>query len=87
MMTVSAAVRLIPRPPALVHSRNTNLSESEGRSGRVGGKDGGSQVGYKLHARPSYQAWRIGQWPPDEGYLSPDHLSFHRNTYTHGQQS
>ena len=28
MMTVSAAVKLIPRPPALVHNRKTNLSES-----------------------------------------------------------
>ena len=28
MITVSAAVKLIPRPPALVHSKNTNLSES-----------------------------------------------------------
>lgn len=27
-MQVSAAVKLMPRPPALVHSRNTNLSES-----------------------------------------------------------
>ena len=35
MMTVSAAVRLIPSPPALVHSRNTNLSES-----REGGREG-----------------------------------------------
>ena len=32
-MTVSAAVRLIPSPPALVHSRNTNLSESRGKEG------------------------------------------------------
>lgn len=31
MMTVSAAVRLIPSPPALVHRRNTNLSVSVGR--------------------------------------------------------
>lgn len=28
MMQVSAAVRLMPKPPALVHSRKTNLSES-----------------------------------------------------------
>lgn len=28
MMQVSAAVKLIPRPPALVHSRNTKRSES-----------------------------------------------------------
>ncbi len=28
-MTVSAAVKLIPSPPARVHNRNTNLSESE----------------------------------------------------------
>ena len=27
-MTVSAAVRLMPSPPALVHNRNTNRSES-----------------------------------------------------------
>lgn len=27
-MTVSAAVKLIPNPPALVHNKNTNLSES-----------------------------------------------------------
>ena len=39
MMTVSAAVRLIPSPPALVHSRNTNLSES--REGEEGGREGG----------------------------------------------
>ena len=29
IMTVSAAVKLIPKPPALVQSRNTNLSYSE----------------------------------------------------------
>ena len=28
-MTVSAAVRLIPKPPALVHSKNAKRSESE----------------------------------------------------------
>ena len=28
IMTVSAAVRLIPSPPALVHNKNTNRSES-----------------------------------------------------------
>jgi len=28
MITVSAAVRLIPTPPARVHSRKTNRSES-----------------------------------------------------------
>lgn len=28
MMQVSAAVKLMPRPPALVHSRKTNRSES-----------------------------------------------------------
>ena len=28
MMTVSAAVRLIPSPPARVHSKKTNRSES-----------------------------------------------------------
>ena len=34
MMTVSAAVRLIPSPPALVHRRNTNLSMSGRERGR-----------------------------------------------------
>ena len=38
-MTVSAAVRLIPKPPALVQRRNTNLSESGwGERGRERGK-------------------------------------------------
>ena len=37
MMTVSAAVRLMPSPPALVHSRNTNLSVSG--EGRAGGRE------------------------------------------------
>ena len=38
MMTVSAAVRLMPRPPALVQSRKTNRSESGTR--RKGGVEG-----------------------------------------------
>ena len=41
-MTVSAAVRLIPSPPALVHSRNTNLSESRGKEGAGRGEIEGS---------------------------------------------
>ena len=31
MTTVSAAVKLMPRPPARVHSRNTNRSDSENK--------------------------------------------------------
>ena len=38
MMTVSAAVRLMPRPPALVQSRKTNRSESGTR--KKGGVEG-----------------------------------------------
>ena len=63
MMTVSAAVRLIPSPPALVHSRNTNLSESE-ESGMSARSEGDT------HARSGPNlALRICRWLLDEVYL------------------
>ena len=47
MMTVSAAVRFIPRPPARVHRRNTNLSEPgrERREERRGEREGRGREG------------------------------------------
>ncbi len=47
-MTVSAATRLIPRPPARVHSRNTNRSESGRRTCQLSHKSDNKPV--ELHS-------------------------------------
>ncbi len=68
IMTVSAAVRLIPSPPARVHSRNTNLSESrerererEGGKGEREGKERGrrerSKNGLNNEPQTSIRTW------------------------------
>ena len=64
-MTVSAAVRLIPSPPALVHSRNTNLSESRGKEGAGRGEIEGSSEREGNEEKRSQRERKVG-WNKSE---------------------
>lgn len=59
MMQVSAAVRLIPRPPARVDSRNTCTAETRGQT--YGGWTAGTPVGAGgVRCVEGSEAWRAG---------------------------